>query len=300
MSEDLRNKPYLSQDDVLRLKFIRAPGIYHYRSHYRRGLRSHLIEILDPRDIENETKGSIIDGLRWYPTAEPLKMLRIFRTRFDTLKEAEEEIKRVKIVETYLAPEHMAMSEEFLVTYIKDGKYHIILCGLQDYVKGEILDPWSPLDRDHLVSFLSDMGFKKDKGSALDTDKWIHSVREKAENFIGKAKQMIEQAHHVPDLAGVGNLLLTQSGEIKLVDINNVSRVSFDSTIKVDDRGYPVCDKSIEVLSLLERKLLARPLSKMNPIYEIFLDPGRMKEVQAKEEAFNLAMRPSLSYSGRS
>lgn len=300
MSEDLRDKPYLSQDDILRLKFIRTPGIYHYRTHYRRGLRSHLIEILDPRDIESETKGVVIDGLRRYPTAEPLKMLRIFRTRFDTLKEAEEEIKRVKIVETYLAPEHMAMSEEFLVTYIKDGKYHIILCGLQDYVKGEILDPWSPLDRDHLVSFLSDMEFKKDKGSALDTDKWIHSVREKAENFIGKAKQMIEQAHHVPDLAGVGNLLLTQSGEIKLVDINNVSRVSFDSTIKVDDRGYPVCDRSIEVLSLLERKLLARPLSKMNPIYQTFLDPGRMKEVQAKEEAFNLAMKPSLSYSGAS
>jgi len=255
---------------------------------------------LDPRDIENETKGVVIDGLRWYPTAELLKMLRIFRTRFDTLKEAEEELKRVKIVEAYLAPEHMAMSEEFLVTYIKDGKYDIIVCGLQDYVKGEILDPWSPLNKDHLVSLLSDMGFKKNKGSDPDTDKWIHSVREKAENFIGKAKQMIEQAHHVPDLAGVGNLLLTQSGKIKLVDINNVSRVSCDSTIKVDDRGYPVCDKSIEVLSLLERKLLARPVSKMNPIYQTFLDPGRMKEVQAKEEAFNLAMQASLSYSGAS
>lgn len=300
MSEDLRDKPYLSPDDVLRLSFIRAPGIYHYRSHYRRGLRSHLIEILDPRDIENETKGIVIDGLRSYATAEPLKLLRIFRTRFDTLKEAEEEIKRVKIVEAYLAPEHMAMSEEFLVTYIKDGKYDIILCGLQDYVKGEILDPWGPLNKDHLVSLLSDMGFKKNKGSDLDTDKWIHSLREKAENFIGKAKQMIEEANHVPDLAGVGNLMLTQSGEIKLVDINNVSRISLDSTIKVDDRGYPVCDKSIEALSLLERKLLARPLSKMNPIYQTFLDPGRMKEVQAKEEAFNLAMRPSLSYSGAS
>ncbi len=258
------------------------------------------MEVLDPKDVERETTGIVIHGLKSYPTAEPLKMLRVFRTRFSTLEEAEKEIQRVRIIETYLAPEHMAISDEFLVTYMKDGKSNIILCGLQEYIKGEILDPWSPLNKDHLASLCSGTGMKQDKASSRDPDKWILGVRRKAECFIRKVKQMIQEANHVPDLAGVGNLLLTPSGQIKLVDINNVSRVPFDGTIEIDDRGYPVCDKSIQALSLLERKLLARPLNQTDPIYKTFLDPERMKMVGGKEEAFNFAMKPSFSYLGTS
>ena len=94
----------------------------------------------------------------------------------------------------------------------------------------------------------------------------------------------------MPDLAGIGNLLLTPSGEIKLVDINNISRVSFESSISIDDRGYPVCDKSIESLSLLEQGLLQKPLQQDDIIYKTYLEPSRMEEVKALEKEFLRAM----------
>ncbi|RLI48080.1 MAG: hypothetical protein DRP09_21780, partial [Candidatus Thorarchaeota archaeon] len=117
-------------------------------------------------------------------------------------------------------------------------------------------------------------------------------VREDGVKLIQKLKQMILQANRVPDLVGVGNLILTRSGNIKLVDINNISKVSFDRTIPVDDRGYPVCDKSIEALSLLEQKLSGRPLDGKDVIYNTFLDPERMKEVNALEKIFQLSAHP--------
>ena len=97
---------------------------------------------------------------------------------------------------------------------------------------------------------------------------------------------MILNANTVPDLAGAGNLILTPTGHIKLVDINNISRVPFNTTIPVDDRGYPVCDRSIEALYLLEEKLLQRPPVKEDKIYSIFLDPGRTEAVRAIEKTF--------------
>ena len=297
MTEDIRDKPYLNHEDILGQNFIRAPGIYLYRRHYSQGLRSHIMEVLDPKDVENEAKGIMIDGFMWYPRAEPLKMLRIYRTRFKNIEDGEEELKRVRIVETYLAPDYVARSEEFLTDYTRREKHEILLCGLQEYVKGEVLDPWSHLDKDHLISLLRDMGFDMGRDSVMIADRWIHSVREKAGNFIGKVKQMIVEANHVPDLAGVGNLLLTRSGDIKLVDINNISNLSFDAIINLDDRGYPVCDKSIQALSMLEQKLLGRPLDRNDLIYKTFLDPKRMEEVQAIEEEFHLPMKPAMSYS---
>jgi hypothetical protein len=299
MTDDIRDNPYIDHKDVLGLNFIRDPGTYVYRRHYRQGMRSHIMEVLDPKDVENETKGIVIDGLKLYPRAQPLNMLRIFRTKFNALKNAEEELRRVKTIETYLAPDNLARSNEFLVDYIRQGKRELLLCGFQEYVKGEVLEPWShlDLDKDHLVSLLYDMGFEKVEDSVMITDRWIHSMREKAENFIGKLKQMIMETNLVPDLAGVGNLLLTRSGDIKLVDINNISRVSFDPIIHLDDRGYPVCDKSIEALSLLEQKLLGRPLHRNDIIYKTFLDSIRMKEVQAIDKKFHRSMEPEMSSS---
>jgi len=72
------------------------------------------MEVLDPEDVEKETKGVMIDGLRWYPRAEPLKMLRIYRMRFKNIEDGEEELKRVRIVETYLAPDYVASPKNFL------------------------------------------------------------------------------------------------------------------------------------------------------------------------------------------
>lgn len=297
MIDDIRDKLYIDHKDVLGLNFIRDPGTYIYRRHYRQGMRSHIMEVLDPKDVENEVKGIVIDGLKLYPRAQPLNMLRIFRTRFNALKNAEEEVRRVKTIETYLAPDNLARSSEFIVDYIRQGKRELILCGLQEYVKGAALEPWSHLGKDQMASLLYDMVFEKVDDPVMITDRWIHIMREKAEYFIGKIKQMIMETNHVPDLAGVGNLFLTRSGDIKLVDINNISRFSFDPIIHLDDRGYPVCDKSIEALSLLEQKLLGKPLQSNDIIYKTFLDPIRMKEVQAIDKEFHRSIEPEMSSS---
>jgi hypothetical protein len=297
MTDDIRDRPNIDHKDVLGLNFIRDPGTYVYRRHYRQGMRSHIMEVLDPKDVKYETKGIVINGLKLYPRAQPLKMLRIFRTRFNSLKKAEEEVRRVKTVETYLAPDNLARSNEFLVDYIRQGKRELILCGLQNYIEGVILEPWSHLGKDHLASLLYDSVFEKVEDPVMITERWIHMMREKAKYFIGKIKQMIMETNHVPDLAGVGNLFVTRSGDIKLVDINNISRVSFDSIIHLDDRGYPVCDKSIEALSLLEQKLLGKSLHSNDIIYKTFLDPIRMKEVQAIDMEFHRSMDLKMSSS---
>lgn len=291
--EDIRDKAYLNHKDILDLNFIRIPGIYYFRRYYREGLRSHIMEVLRPEDVEKETKGIIKDGIKLYPRAEPLKILRIFRTKFKSLKDAEEELKRVKIIVTYLAPDYLAKPEEFLVNYRRGAKCEILLCGLQKYVKGELIEPWGNLDDEHLMSLLGDMGVEN---SAIIISQWSRKVRKNAENFVSKIKQMIMKTDHVPDLAGIGNLLLTKTGDIKLVDINNISSVSFDHTIKLDDRGYPVCDKSIEALFLLERKLSGASLLIDTPPYKIFLDSERMKEVKAIEKKFHESMEGSMYY----
>ncbi|MBW1860420.1 MAG: hypothetical protein JRI70_10210 [Deltaproteobacteria bacterium] len=242
------------------------------------------MEVLDPAEVEKETKGVEVDGMMLYPRAEPLKMLRIFRTRFETLRDAEEELRRVRIVQAYLAPDHVAKSQEFLVDYGAQGKQQMLLCGLQEYVQGEVLEPWSHLDKAYLASLARDMGTEAGEDRVVTNSGWFQSVQEKTENLVKKLKQMVVEAGHVPDLAGVGNLILTRSGEIKLVDINNISTVSFDATIRLDDRGYPVCDKSIRVI--------------YDPIYETFLRPERIKEVKALEEKFHLSMQPDNAFGG--
>jgi hypothetical protein len=287
---DIRDKPHLDHDEIIALNFIRSPGNYLFREHYYTGLRSHIMGVLDRIDIKKEKNGIVIDGLRWYPRAEPLRMLRIFRIRFDDLEDAEEEIKKVKMIQEYLAPDHLAKSEEFIVNYINQGKKDILLCGLQEYVKGEMLDPWSHLDKNHLVSLLGRMAFQK------TPDEWVQGVEEKAENFIMKLRRLILEKNIVPDLAGMGNLILTPPGHIKLVDINNISKVSFHPIIRLDDRGYPVCDKSIEALSLLEHKLLDRNISRSDFIYKTFLDPERMKEVKKLVKKFHLSMKSVSSH----
>ncbi|MBU4209097.1 MAG: hypothetical protein KKD12_05380, partial [Proteobacteria bacterium] len=72
--------------------------------------------------------------------------------------------------------------------------------------------------------------------------------------------------------------------------------VSFDNDIKLDDRGYPVCDKSIEALFFLERKLSAGS-SRIDTLpYKTFLDPERMKEVSVIEKEFHESMEGSMYY----
>jgi hypothetical protein len=59
----------------------------------------------------------------------------------------------------------------------------------------------------------------------------------------------------------------------------------------LDDKGYPVCDKSIEAISILEQKLLDKPIDKTETLYKIFLDPQRMKDVSDLEEKFHGSLK---------
>ena len=295
MIEDVRDKPSLSETDVLALNFVRSPARYLFRRHYRAGLRSHIMEVLRPEDVSRETQGAVVNGITRFPRARPLRMLRLFRTRFTSLEEAEAEVRRVKVIEAYLAPDHVARSEEFLVDYVREGRREILLCGLQEFVEGEVLDPWSPLDRSYLCALFHQM----DRGAADDPEErvegWLLQVQTRAEAFTGIIKRMIVETRHVPDLAGVGNLLVTAAGTIKLVDINNISRVSFCPVIDLDDRGYPVCDKSIEALWLLEEKLLGNCAWEEDAIYRDYLIPERMKEVEMLVKRFRPGPLPELS-----
>lgn len=286
MAQDIRDMPFIDHDDVIGLNFIRNPCPYVFRRHFRQGLRSHIMEVLKPAHIEKEVAGTMRNGRRWYPKARPQRIFRIFRARLKTLADALDEIARVKILEHYLAPVFLAKSEEFIVDYAGPGGRDIMLCGFQEFVEGEILDPWSALDPAKLMATMYHRLHGDKAPSAADITQWIDAARAMAALFIARIKQMIMEKKHLPDLAGIGNLVMVASGEIKLVDLNNISSVALDADILLDDRGYPVCDKSIEALSLLERNLLNRPIDTGEPIYRNFLDPQRMKDVQDLEAAF--------------
>jgi hypothetical protein len=118
----------------------------------------------------------------------------------------------------------------------------------------------------------------------------VTRAQERVHKFIEGVKRMVLEANHVPDLAGVGNLLLTPEGEVKLVDINNISRVSFGPDIPIDDKGYPVCDKSVQALALLEQKIIGNPIKGEETVYETFLDAQRVRRVKALEDKFHFSM----------
>lgn len=296
MSMDIRDKAFISHDDVIELNFINESGPYIFRRHYRQGLRSHILEVLKREDVEGEKSGLEVDGVKWYPKAKPLRMFRIFRTRLTTLESALREITRVKITERYLAPDFLATSSEFIVDYIKHEGRELMLCGFQEYEAGEIVDPWSILDRQTFVDALYDGMRGSIDGFNMIRDHWVVTVRKKAAKFIQQTKEMIYQAGYIPDLAGIGNLIVIPSGEIKLVDINNISKVVFDSEIRLDDRGYPVCDKSIESLSLIEEKMVGRTPDSDEEIFRTFFDPGRRRAVKRHEEIFYRRKKESGGY----
>jgi hypothetical protein len=286
MVENIRDKKFVSHEDVRKLNFIKAASPYVFRRHHRQGLRSHILEVLRSSDVECERTGTVVNGIRWFPKAEPVRMFRIFRTPLKTLENALSEIRRVKIVERFLAPDFLAKSSEFIVDYLGPDGWEPLLCGFQTYEKGEIVDPWTLLDR----QTYGDALFEALKPSIRDPDispaPWRSMVRSKAAAFIACVKDMIRQTGYVPDLAGIGNLVITPAGEIKLVDINNISKVSFNPEIPLDDRGYPAGDKSIEALYLLEMKLAGRSAPEEDPLYSTFLDPKRKIAVREHEVRF--------------
>jgi hypothetical protein len=286
MPEDIRDKAYITHEDVVALNFIKASGPFIFRRHYRQGLRSHIMEVINKIDAERERTGLMVDGVRWYPRARPVRMFRIFRTRLPTMETALREIRRVKVVERYLAPDYIATSNEVIVDYVRPGRRDILLCGFQTHEQGEIIDPWSLLNGGAFVAALYDRLQGSVDTLEIGQDRWVALVRKKAATFIQRIKEMIAKDGYIPDLAGRGNLVAAPSGEIKLVDINNISRVDFDSGIPLDDRGYPVCDKSIEALYLIEEKMAGRAADRKEALYQIFFNPQRRRAVKRHEEDF--------------
>jgi len=291
MTKDIRDKSHISHEDIIELNFIRKPGTHVFRKYHKQGLRSQIMEMLDPDDVIKQNRGEIINGILFFPWAMPLKMLRIFKTRFDSLTDVFEEIRKVKIIEKYLPSDSYAKSEEFIVDYIWNGNRDFILCGLQEYVAGEILNPWETTGINQLENLFAGISVNRRNTPGMTTEQLVKRFQKRVENFIKSVKKMILETNYVPDFAGVENLIITSGGDIKLVDINNISRVSFGSDIRLDDKGYPVCDKSIEAISILEQKLLDRPIDKTETLYKIFLDPQRMKEVSVLEEEFHRSLK---------
>jgi hypothetical protein len=287
MSEDIRDKLSIDHEDVIRLNFIRADGPYVFRRYYRNGLRSHVMAVLLADDVTAETKGVIIGGVRWFPKACPVKMLRVFRRRFEQIDAVFAEIKRVKFIETFLTHRYMARSDEFIARYGRTGKGDFILCGLQEYVFGTELNPWHPFRLRDLPEILTSLAMGSQCHFPPDLGDILNVVQGSADRFIHGIKTMIRESGHIPDLAGEGNMLLTPSGDIKLVDINNISKVGFTPEVYLDDIGYPVCDKSIEALSLIEGHLLNRAPDMGDPVYEFYLAPDRMARVRDLDKAFH-------------
>jgi hypothetical protein len=213
-------------------------------------------------------------------------MLRIFRARLKSLAGALAEIERVNVVAQYLGPEFIAESSEFLVDYHGPNGPRIMLCGFQAYVEGEILDPWSLLGARDLLPTLYECLHGASERSGAARDRWVDAARRKSAEFIRNIKRMIAEVRHIPDLAGAGNLVLQKNGAIRLVDINNVSPVEFAPEIMLDDKGYPVCDKSVEALALIERKVRGHAIDRQEPLYRFFLDPDRKRRADLQEELF--------------
>jgi len=286
---DIRDMPNLSSKDVQGLNFIRNPGSYVFRRHYRQGLRSHVMEVLNPQDVEKEKQGVVTDGIRWFPRAKPYKMLRVFRTRFRNLDDAIEEIGRVNLVERYLGPDYFARSLEFLVDYRIAARHDILLCGLQEYVEGLPVEPWGMINTSRLAENLIRPGIGEGDPATLAYDRLTRTIQTHAETFLDRIKKMISASGHIPDLAGEGNLILTAGGQIKLVDINNISKIEMGDDIYIDDKGYPVCDKSIEALYLLEKGFTKTKVDLQAPLYRPLLNAEHMRRVNEVERLFHLS-----------
>ena len=291
MGIDIRDKENITHEDIIRLNFIKSPSRYFFRKHFREGLRSRLMQVLYPEDVEAETKGVLQQDVRWFPLAQPLKMLRIFKKRFQTSEDVHKEIHNFKIVQKYLPLRHYAASQEFLVPYFFAGKYDLLLCGLQEYVQGETLDPWREDSIDRLTAYFGDRIADQNSLATL-----LKTLKASALSFVEHMKIMIQKAGYIPDLAGVGNIRITETGSMKLVDINNITPVSFDHHIQLDDKRYPACDKSMEALSRIEEYITGRHKLPSEPLYRLFLDPERMSQVKIHEKRFHETTSASGNY----
>jgi hypothetical protein len=278
-SNDIRIRSRLVHEDIVGLNFIRAETGYVFRQHYREGLRSHIMEVLPADDVRRETHGEMVNGVRIFPRARPVKMLRLFRRPFGAPEEVFDETRRFKLVAACLGRELIAHSNEFIVEYIFDGKRHLMLCGLQEFVRGEIFDPWMPMTVSSLRRLLDGMNTGRKHREEI-VARAVSRARVQAARLAAGARRLIREAGIVPDLSGIGNLILMRDGSIKLVDINNICDVGTGGDIPLDDCGYPSADKAVEVIALLEHHLLERVPDPLDPVLGAFLSADRRRQVR--------------------
>ena len=281
LTTDIRDLAHLSGKDAQKLNFINESGRYIFRKYYRSGLRSHIFEVISAKDVLKETRGEIEDGIRVFPRARPKKMFRILRNRFETSKAVFNEIEKYRLLLRYFGPDFIAQSEEVIVSYTGTGTHQIVLCGLQEYVQGDILDPWRVFDKACLSDF-----FRSEASKDTPLKTLVETAEKNIAVFVKQTRRMINETGYIPDLAGLGNLMLTPHGSLKLVDINNIVHIRFDDSIPIDDKGYPSCDVSVEVLSILEWKIHQKKIPSEDPLYHFFLSPERKKKVTLLEKNF--------------
>ena len=209
---------------------------------------------------------------------------RIFKKKFSR-RDVQKEIDHYKILQQWLPESHYAVSSEFMVNYTRGSEKNILLCGFQEYVSGEAVDLW------HQNALLKIEGIMKGAHDGA-----LSTALDNLASFINCIKNMIMNTGAIPDLAGVGNLIITPLGIVKLVDINNISKLSMTHHIPIDDKGYPVSDKSIQALFQIETRILGRPRDATDTLYRFFLDRQRMKEVSELETVFHQLTASSGNY----
>ena len=285
---DIRDRRYLSHRDIPGLNFIKIDVPFVFRRHFREGLRSHIFEVHDPESVAIEKNGVAENGVRIFPRSVPFAMLRLMRYRFHSAGEALAEIERFHTMRRFLTTDLVADSEEFVVDYRIQGHMEPMVCGFQEYVAGEIFDPWAFERHPGTLPGLADQVLSL-QDTGMPRGEFLDLVDRNARRFVKASKRMMNRSGLIPDLSGVGNLILTKDARFKLVDINNITHVCFDPKVYIDDKGYPVCDKSVEVLAILEEHFFGihRPdLVRKDPVYRFFLEPDRLDRVREKEKAF--------------
>lgn len=277
---DIRDIKHATSEEVNGLNFLNLTDQYVLRRHIYQGLRSHVFQILKTDDVRKENEGVVKEGEKKYPQATPIKILRIMRKKFQRLDDVKAEISKYKLIEKYFDHDSYAQSQEIVVDYIHNGENKVMLIGIQEYVAGFRLNPWSANIGFHITDFLKISGIN-------NIDETVSQIKKNIANFVQLLKSFILKTRYIPDLAGIGNIILKSDGNIVLVDINNISKVSFSDPIYVDDFGYPIVDRSIEAISCLDKFSLPDEYNRDCFLYNKFLSNHRCKKVNAIEKEFD-------------
>lgn len=285
---DIRDIKHATPEEITDLNFLHLTDQYVLRRHNYQGLRSHVFQILKTDDVRKANEGVIKEGIKKYPQATPLNILRIMRKKFKSLDDVLAEIRKYKLIEKYFDADSYAKSQEIVVDYNHGGKNKVMLIGIQDYVEGFRLNPWSTIIGLHIVDFLKISGIK-------NIDETVSQIRKNVADFVQLLKDFILKTRHIPDLAGIGNIMLKRDGTIVLVDINNISEVSFSDHIYVDDFGYPIVDRSIEAIFCLDKFSMPDEYDRNCFLYQEFLSNRRCKKVDAIEKDFDHQLNPYYS-----